>query len=224
MNVLVINDLSWDNFALVSKRVNPKCINPNHRINYFYGKHMQCMSNICGQNMMHLLRVTLMKDNVKECIENSLKHVKFCIIFHNFTEYNTLSSFYIKLCEENKVPYFIFSEHCEKFYMNGEYIPETKFKVCVIEIEMTEREITVNIPQTLLFAQELACPKNIEEVINNLRSRYQVTKDEKDSKKIVYDENLVKERKKLIKSGKEMSYLDYMKNKKKWLKETVPKC
>ncbi len=224
MNVLVINDLSWDNFALVSKRVNPKCINPNHRINYFYGKHMQYVSNICGQNMMHLLRVTLMKDNIKECIENSLKHVKFCIIFHNFTEYNTLSSFYIKLCEENKVPYFIFSEHCEKFYMNGEHIPETKFKVCVREIEMAEREITVNIPQILIFAQELTCPKNIEEVINNLRSRYQVIKDEKDSKKIVYDENLVKERKKLIKSDKEMSYLDYIKNKKKWLKETVPKC
>ena len=108
--------------------------------------------------------------------------------------------------------------------MNGEYIPETKFKVCVREIEMTEREITVNIPQTLLFAQELACPKNIEEVINNLRSRYQVIKDEKDTKKIVYDEKTVKERKKLINSGKEMSYLDYMKNKKKWLKEIVPKC
>ena len=40
----------------------------------------------------------------------------------------------------------------------------------------------------------------------------------------IYDENLAKERKKLIKSGKEMSYLDYMKNKKKWLKKTVPKC
>lgn len=223
MNVLVVNDFSWDNFALVAKRINPKCINPSHRINYFYGKHMQYISNICGQNMMHLLRVTLVKDREKQSIENSLKHTKFCIIFHNFIEYNTITSFYIKTCEENKVPYFIFSEHCEKFYMNGEYMQETKFKTCVREIETSEREIVVNIPPTLIFEQELACPKNIEEVINNLRSRYQVVKDEKNSKQIVYDEKLVKERKKLIKSGKEMSYLEYMKNKKKWLKETVPK-
>ena len=61
--------------------------------------------------------------------------------------------------------------------------------------------------------------KNIEEIINNLRSMYQVLKDEKDCKKIVYDEKLVRERKKLIKSNKEMSYLEYVKNKQKWQKK-----
>lgn len=222
MNVLVVNDLSWDNFALVSKRINSQCINPNHRINYFYGKHMQYMSNICNQNMMHLLRITLTKDEENLCVKNSLKRVKFCIIFHNFTEYNTLSSYYIRLCEDNKVPYFIFSEHCEKFYMNGEYISDTKFKTRVREIEFSDREINVDIPPALIFTH-IVCPKNIEEVINNLKSRYRVLKDEKDSKKIVYDEKKVKERKKLIKSGKEISYLDYMNNKKKWLKETTPR-
>ena len=75
MNVLVVNDFSWDNFALVAKRVNSKCINPNHRINYFYGKHMQYISNICNQNMMHLLRLALVKDKEKQSIENSLKFV-----------------------------------------------------------------------------------------------------------------------------------------------------
>lgn len=223
MNILVINDLSWDNFALVSKRINSKCINPNHKINYFYGKHMQHMSNICNQNMMHLLRISLIKDKEKQCIEDNLKHVKFCVIFHNFTEYNTISSLYIKICEEYKIPYFIFSEHCERFYMNGEYIHDTKFKTCVRGIEFAERTVIVNIPQSITFTQDLACPKNIEEIINNLRSRYEVLKDEKDSKRIVYDERIVKERKKLIKSDKEISYIDYMSNKKKWLKETVPK-
>ena len=223
MNVLVVNDMSWDNFALVSKRVNPRCINPNHRINYFYGKHMQYMSNICNQNMMHLLRVALFPDEEKRCIENSLVYTKFCIIFHNFVEYNTLSSLYINLCQENKIPHFVFSEHCEKFYMNGEYIKDAKFKTCVREIDFSERSITVNIPQNIMFTQESSCPKNLKEVMNNLKMRYQVLKDKKDSKKIVYDEKLVKERKKLIKSDKEIGYLDYMKNKKKWLKETIPK-
>lgn len=223
MNVLVVNDMSWDNFALVSKRVNPRCINPNHRINYFYGKHIQYISNICNQNMMHLLRVALFPDEEKRCIENSLMYTKFCIIFHNFVEYNTLSSLYINLCQENKIPYFVFSEHCEKFYMNGEYIKDAKFKTCVREIDFSERSITVNIPQNIMFTQESSCPKNLKEVMNNLKMRYQVLKDKKDSKKIVFDEKLVKERKKLIKSDKEIGYLDYMKNKKKWLKETIPK-
>ena len=222
MNVLVVNDLSWDNFAIVSKRLNPRCINPNHRINYFYGKHMQYVSNVCNQNLMHLVRLPFLEDKQKQSIENSLKYVKFCIIFHNFTEYNTISSFYIKTCQDNKVPYFIFSEHCEKFYMNGEYIACDKFKTRVREIEFADREITVNIPETFSFSHEKMCPKNIVEVINNLRSRYQISKDEKESKKIIYEENPALSRQ-TLKSGKEMSYLDFMANKRKWIKETFQK-
>tara|TARA_B100001287_G_scaffold276820_1_gene289750 strand:+ start:2459 stop:3130 length:672 start_codon:yes stop_codon:yes gene_type:complete len=222
MNVLVVNDLSWDNFAIVSKRLNPRCINPNHRINYFYGKHMQYVSNVCNQNLMHLVRLPFLEDKQKQSIENSLKYVKFCIIFHNFTEYNTISSFYIKTCQDNKVPYFIFSEHCEKFYMNGEYIACDKFKNRVREIEFSDREIIVNIPETFSISHEITCPKNIVEVINNLRSRYQISKDEKESKKIIYEENPALSRQ-TLKSGKEMSYLDFMANKRKWIKETFQK-
>ena len=70
-----------------------------------------------------------------------------------------------------------------------------------------------------MFEEKETYPKNIQEVVNNLRSRYQMLKDKKDSKKIVYDENLVKERKKALKSDKEMSYLEFVANKKKWLKK-----
>ena len=59
--------------------------------------------------------------------------------------------------------------------------------------------------------------------MNNLRSRYQALRNEKESKQIVYNEQLVKGRKKIIKSDKEMNYLDFMAGKKKWLKETIPK-
>lgn len=223
MNVLVVNDASWDNFALVSKRLNPKCINPDHRINYFYGKHLKLVANICNQNSMMLIRRPLIKDNIQELLADSLKYTKFCIIFHNFTEYNTISSTMIDLCDKNKIPYFVFSEHCSKFYMNGEYVHDTKFKTCVRGIDFTERDIVAEIlPSAELFI-EPRCPKNILEVVDNLRSRYQCIKDEKASKKIVYDEDLVKERKKILKSNKEMSYVDYMASKKKWLKDVTPK-
>lgn len=223
MEILVINDISWDNFAIVSRRINPKCINPNHKINYFYGKHMQNISNICNQNTFHLVRRVMVKEKEKEIVEDSLKCIKFCLIFHNFIEYNTLSSLYIHLCIKNKISFFIFSEHTDKFYLNGDYISDTKFKSCVREIKSTKRSPIVEIPKEIYFSQEKTCPKNIQEVVNNLRSRYQALRNEKESKQIVYNEQLVKGRKKIIKSDKEMNYLDFMAGKKKWLKETIPK-
>tara|TARA_B100000686_G_C16445590_1_gene789276 strand:- start:149 stop:649 length:501 start_codon:yes stop_codon:yes gene_type:complete len=165
----------------------------------------------------------MIKGKEKEIIEDSLKCIKFCLIFHNFIEYNTVSLLYIQLCIKNKIPYFIFSEHTDNFYLNGEYIQDIKFKTCVRKLEIAKRFPVVEIPNEICINQEKTCPKNIQEIVNNLRSRYQVLKEEKDSKKIIYNEEIVKERKKITKSGKEMSYLDFMAGKKKWLKETIPK-
>jgi hypothetical protein len=165
----------------------------------------------------------MVKEKEKEIVEDSLKCIKFCLIFHNFIEYNTLSSLYIHLCIKNKISFFIFSEHTDKFYLNGDYISDTKFKSCVREIKSTKRSPIVEIPKEIYFSQEKTCPKNIQEVVNNLRSRYQALRNEKESKQIVYNEQLVKGRKKIIKSDKEMNYLDFMAGKKKWLKETIPK-
>ena len=222
MNVLVINDHTWDNFALVSKRLNPRCINPNHKINYFYGKCMQYISNICNQNMMQLHRRPIFGENLKESFEDSLQFTKFCIIFHNFVEYNTLSSLFIELCKNNKIPYFIFSEHCEKFYFNGEYIVSDKFKNIVRQLEFNERTLDVDVPSYIIFSQIKSCPKNMIEIKNNLRTKYNKLKEEKESRSVIYDEKIVKEKKKLIKSDKEMNYIDFMNNKIKW-KESISK-
>ena len=226
MNVLIVNDLSWDNFAIVTKRLNPRCINPNHRINYFYGKHMQYIVNICNQNSMTLIRRPLMIENLQELIKDSLLYTKFCIIFHNFIEYNTISSFIIKICSENNVPYFIFSEHCERFYFNGEYINDEKFKTKVRNIDFIDKPIVFSVPEYLRLYCEKSCPTNIQEMLSNIRARYQCLKDEKDSKKIVLIEDLVNERKKknkINKSTKEMNFIDFMANKKKWIKENSHK-
>ncbi len=222
MNVLVINDHTWDNFAIVSKRLNSMCINPNHKINYFYGKCMSYISNICNQNMMQLHRRPIIGENIKELIKDSLQFTKFCIIFHNFIEYNTLSTLFIELCKTNNIPYFIFSEHCDRFYFNGEYNQCDKFKNVVRQIEFTEKIINVELPNYIIYSQVKSCPKNIEEIINNLRVKYHKLKEEKESKSVIYDEKIVKEKKKLIKSDKEMNYLDFMNNKIKW-KESISK-
>tara|TARA_Y100000741_G_C18258319_1_gene559729 strand:+ start:2470 stop:3141 length:672 start_codon:yes stop_codon:yes gene_type:complete len=222
MDVLVINDHSWDNFALVSKRLNPRCIDPSHKINYFYGKCMQYISNICNQNMMQLHRRPIFGENLKESFEDSLQFTKFCIIFHNFIEYNTLSSLFIELCKSNKIPYFIFSEHCEKFYFNGEYNSFDKFKNVVRQLEFNERTLVVDVPSYIIFSRVKSCPKNILDIVNNIRNKYNKLKEEKEARSIIYDEKIVKEKKKLIKSDKEMNYIDFMKNKIKW-KESISK-
>tara|TARA_B100000085_G_C18540875_1_gene511861 strand:+ start:229 stop:750 length:522 start_codon:yes stop_codon:yes gene_type:complete len=172
---------------------------------------------------MCLIRRPIIKENLEDIIADTLKVTKFCIIFHNFIEYNTLSSLIIKLCTENSIPYFIFSEHIDSFYMNGEHITDKKFKKCVREIDFKEREINLNEPINLEIFADKTCPKNIQEVLANLRSRYQNIKDTKESKKIVYDENALKTKKNILKSKKEMGYIDYMASKSKWIKETTPK-
>ena len=224
MNVLVINDISWDNFALVSRRVNSKCINPIYRINYFYGKHLKYMENVCNQNMMHLLRTTLIDGKEQMCLYELLKYTRFCIIFHNFTEYNTISSLMINLCNENNIPYFVFSEHCDKFYFNGEYVTDSKFKNCVRDIQCEVREPVIDIPDNVVFRHtQSLVPKNIRDTIEKMRSQYQVIQEQKDSRSIIYDENLIKERKRLVKTDKAIKYIDYMENKQKWYRDTIPK-
>lgn len=186
MNVLVINDISWDNFAIVSKRLNPSSIGSEYRINYFYGKHMSYINNICQQNNLHLIRRSLFEENTKKSIEESLKSVRFCIIFHNFIEYNTISSLYIELCNKNNIPYFIVSEHCERFFLNGEYMAESKFKSCVKKINFEYKQIIVEIPPEINFRSAKSCAKKIEDIKNNLRKSYGVLKEKKESRKIIH--------------------------------------
>jgi ribosomal protein L7Ae-like RNA K-turn-binding protein len=186
MNILVINDHSWDNFAIISKRLNSNCIDPDHKINYFYGKSMKYISNICNKNMLQLHRRQLIEQNIEEIIEDTLMFTKFCIIFHNFIEYNTLSSLFINLCKKNKIPYFIFSEHCERFYFNGEYNTTDKFKKIVKQIIFDKKVMNIEIPEYVMYSQVKSCQKNMKEIINNIRTKYKQINENKESKSIIY--------------------------------------
>lgn len=214
MNVLVVCDTSWDNYAEMSRRLTSKNIDPNHRINIFYGKQMRHISKICNRNMLQIFRKSL---NVKTIVEemcNSLKFTKCCIIFHNFTEYNTISELCIKMCEKNKIPYFIFSEHTSDFFYNGQ--PMSKFKKCMTLVpEISERDINfepdfeINVPSTTVTTD-----KDYSVAVQKLRNSYKGIEDNKAKKSIVYIDN---------KTPKQYSYIEYLANKRKWLKEVIPK-
>ena len=142
MAATIVTDNSWDNYAKIIRRVNNKSLKIN-KINFFYGKNMKFINKLCIKNEFDLFRRSISDKNFIEDIKAVLIYSKFCIIFHNFVEYNTLSSYVIEICNLNKIPYFIFSEHCDDFYYNGEYITSKKFKNLVKEIEYNKREINV---------------------------------------------------------------------------------
>ncbi len=127
MNVFVIEDDNWDNYAIMSKYISKNYLPDNTRIHHVYGKHLPHVSKIILDNDFDIYRRNIDKDDPKKSFYEIIKNMKICIIFHNFIEYTTPSSFVIKVCEENKIPYIIISEHIRTCFLNGE-IYEGKVK------------------------------------------------------------------------------------------------
>lgn len=213
MNVLVVCDTSWDNYAEMSRRLTSKNIDPNHRINIFYGKQMRHISKICNRNMLQIFRKSLNAKTLVEEMCNQLKFTKCCIIFHNFTEYNTMSELCIKMCEKNGIPHFIFSEHTSDFLYNGEQM--SKFKKCMKCVpEISERDIQFIPDFEISLPGTQSTEKDYSVVVQKLRNSYKSIEDNKAKKSIIYIDN---------KTPKQYSYIEYLANKKKWLKEVIPK-
>lgn len=214
MNILVVCDASWDNYAEIGRRLTSRNIDPSHRINVFYGKHMKHISNICNRNMLQIFRKSYKDKAIIEDLCNTLKFTKCCIIFHNFTEYNTISGLCIKICEKNKIPYFIFSEHTLDFFYNGECM--SKFKKCMSDVpEISDGHEIYFDPD---FEISSPLPENNEKdyssVVQKLRNSYKNHEETKSKKSIVYIDN---------KTSKQYSYIEYVANRKKWLKEVIPR-
>ena len=127
MNVFVIEDDNWDNYAIISKYISKNYLPDNTRIHHVYGKHLPHVSKIMFDNDFDIYRRNIDKNKPEISFYEIIKNMKICIIFHNFIEYTTPSSFVIKVCEENKIPYIIISEHTKMCFLNGE-IYEGKVK------------------------------------------------------------------------------------------------
>lgn len=168
VNITVVTDNSWDNVSKIMRRIDSKCIKTTHRINLFYGKNMQMLQNVCIKKGFTVFRRSTSDESYNSDIKNVLDYTKFCIIFHNFTEYNTISRSIIDLCELNCIPYFIFSEHTDNYYFNGEYIHSKKFKNCIKEINLSPRNTTVSLEFNPFTLQEITSdPEDSAEKFND---------------------------------------------------------
>ena len=171
MSVTVVTDNSWDNYAKIIRRLNKKSL-MNENINFFYGKNMKFINNLCTKNNLKLFRRTLSDKNFKENVKDVLMYTKFCIIFHNFVEEFTLSSYIIELCKCNSIPYFTISDDCDEFYYNDEHIMSRKFKNCVKEIEFNIREIKV-FPDFYPIQCKKQCEEDETKSITSVRESYE---------------------------------------------------
>jgi len=172
LNITVVADKSWDNVAKIMRRIDIKCINTNHRINIFYGKNLKMLQNVCIKKGYTVFRRSVSNENYNSDIKNVLDHTKFCIIFHNFTEYNTISGCIIELCKLNCIPYFIISEHTDSYYFNGEYIHSKKFKNCIKEIRYSPKNTIVSLEFNPFEIQEIEPNLDQEDSIEKFNENF----------------------------------------------------
>ena len=183
VNITVVTDNSWDNVSKIMRRIDSKCIKTTHRINLFYGKNMKMLQNVCIKKGFTVFRRSTSNESYNSDIKSVLDYTKFCIIFHNFTEYNTISRSIIDLCEVNCIPYFIFSEHTDNYYFNGEYIHSKKFKNCIKEINLSPRNTTVSIEFNPFTSQEITSEP--EDSVENFNDNYAYIEEVKRMNRIV---------------------------------------
>jgi hypothetical protein len=218
MNILIVTDCNWNNFGIVHKRL--KSLQSDCNINFCYGPNMQAISNLCAQLMLHLFRRSLIEDKLTKSMNEIVKFMDVCIIFHNFLEYNTMSSYVMEVCLHNNIPFYVFSEHNQDYFFNLE-LNKMKFKSSIktINVSGIPRKLheIKEIDTTFEICKPIVVPSSITDIVKKLRRSYSKIEDDKKEKSTVI---LSKQE---MRSAKELSYLEYIKNKKKWMKNVMPK-
>ncbi len=207
MNCFIVCDNNWDNVPIISKRI--KTLPEDITIHCCYGKKLYIIERICCNQMKHIIRRSLIKDKEIENLYEIIKYMDICLVFSDLIEYNSLSDIIIKICVDNNIPLFTFNNFTTEYMYNLEKT-DIKFnkKIKSLNVEVKPRTIKIN--TELIYENTMSLnPISIENVIDDLRTSYENIKMHKKNNSIVSLDS---------KSSKEYSYLEYMNNKKKWLK------
>ena len=223
LSILVVTDLLWDNYAVISKRLS--VLNEDNTVNIFYSKQTEKIASICSEYMLRLYRRYLDIKNINEYInKNVCNVVDVVLIFTNRTEINNISEYMIKLCEKNSIPFFVFGEMNSGFLYNNDYF-ESKFKSHFKKLNKRDKTEIIPVSFPKISIKIDSTPTSIRDSLLKLRSSYEKIEEEKRNKAIVllYDKEKSKVVKTSIKQQKEISYLEYRNRRNSWLKEIVPR-
>ena len=215
-NIGVVCDTAWDNYILVNNKF--KKINPEHyRINALYGKTLETFNNCAANNQLTIIRH--FSENLCKTIYNLLKRCDLWLIFTNHIEYNTQTRLIIEKCEEYNINYIIVSEYSrDEDYYSFEHNKELSFRKILKNItrfnndnisEFDYKEYNDN------YNRMSFVPLNIShDIKTKLKESYtSISQHKKDrSIKLLYDKDELKRDKQLKKAIKEVTQLDFTKN------------
>lgn len=220
-NIGIVCDTMWDNYILINNKF--KKINSEHyRINAIYGKTLDIF-NVCASNN-HLTLIRHYSDNLCKTIYNLLKICDIWLIFTNYIEYNTQTRLVIEKCEEYNIKYIIISEYSRNVdYYSYDNDKNLSFKKNLENISKTE--YNDNNDNNILefdykeyngnFNRIGFVPLNITaDIRTKLRESYgTISQHKKDrSIKLLYDKDEFKREKQVKKTIKEITQLDFTKN------------
>ena len=220
MSVLVVTDMMWDNVPILKKRL--ESLEEGTIINCLYTPQLESIQKICNNSGLHILRRCLDLKDKENGIVEICKTVNCVMIFTNFLEYNTVSSFVLDLCNINELSHVIFRENTCGFIINDNY-QFSKFTPLIRSmLACSTKESLIKCPEITIekFKPEKT-QTPVESVINRLRSNYEGINKHREERsiKLLYDKNEQKSAKAMRKQMKEISFLDYSTKKQVWLKE-----
>ena len=215
-NIGVVCDTAWDNYILINNKFK-KINNENYRINALYGKTLEVFNNCASNNYLTVIRHY--SDNLCKTIYNLLKICDILLIFTNHIEYNTQTRLVIEKCEEYNIKYIIISEYSRnEDYYSYKYDKNLSFKKNLAMITKTQidnisefdyKEYNDN------FTRMTLVPLNVSsDIKTKLRESYgSISQHKKErSIKLLYDKEELKREKQLKKTIKEVTQLDFTKN------------
>ena len=219
-NIGVVCDTTWDNYILINNKF--KKINSEHyRINALYGKTLEVFNNCASNNYLTLIRHY--SDNLCKTIYNLLKICDVWLIFTNHVEYNTQTRLVIEKCEEYNIKYIIISESSRnEDYYSYEYDKNLSFKKNLANITKTiTKTENSNVSEFDYkeyndnFSRLGSVPLNITpDIRTKLKESYgSISQHKKErSIKLLYDKDEFKREKQLKKTIKEVTQLDFTRN------------
>ena len=216
-NIGVVCDTQWDNYILINNKF--KKINPEHyRLHTLYGKTLEIFSNCCSSNSLTLIRSY--SDNLSKTLYNLLKICDIWLIFTNYVEFNTQTRLMIEICDEYNIKYIIISEchrHCD--YYSFEINHDLSFKKILALIPLNKSDNNIeefNYPiynDNFSRNVSLSLPLSAE-IRSKIKDSYNIINKSRSDKciKLLYDRDEMKKEKQIKKTIKEVSQLNFTKN------------
>jgi len=215
-NIGVLCDTEWDNYILIHNKF--KKINSEHyRINALYGKTLEIFNNCASNNYLTVIRHY--SDNLSKTIYNLLKICDVWLIFTNQVEYNTQTRLVIEKCEEYNIKYIMISEYSRnEDYYSFQHDKELSFKKNLENITKSENynisEFDYKEYNDNFNSKSFVSLSITSDIRTKLKESYgSVSQHKKErSIRLLYDKDEIKREKQLKKTIKEITQLDFSKN------------